>query len=385
MLQVSALEVRDPLELEGLGAWECTHAPCAPCSQHAMVAEYRRILGAALDKGLDAGAVLNACEEARLWWDERASAAPRSQIASRIELGVEGPNVPVECKGILLLGGSGRRLESLTHYANKHLLPVYDRPSAFFALNNLLLAGVRDIAVVTTPEDYGLYAELLGDGSRYGVSLAYLVQDAPDGISRAMLLAREFADGRRVAVSLGDNAYYKPGLQRDLQLAAGSGAGMTIFAAPTDDPFHFCVLEFNREGRAVGLEFKPEIPASPWVITGLFFLENQAFDMVAGVAPDRCGEHQIFPVLESYFRSKRFEVYRHDAAVRWFDVGREETLFAASLQAWRDTAPGGCRIPYPEETALALGNIDVRRLEQRIAELPNGAYRRQLRRAADAY
>lgn len=281
-------------------------------------------------------------------------------------------------KGILLAGGTGTRLWPLTRAISKQLLPVYDKPLVYYPLSTLMLAGVRDILVISTPADEPRFRELLGDGSPWGLSLSYAVQPAPEGIAQAFRIGREFVGGDRVALILGDNIYHGHGLSGLLRTLAARSDGATIVGAMVRDPGRYGVAEVGRDGRIVGLEEKPSQPASRIAVTGLYFYDNDILRIAAGLRPSARGELEITDANRAYLEQGRLAIEVLGRGVAWFDAGTPESMLEAAHYVASVERRSGLKIAVPEEIAWRLGYIDDLQLEGLAARMPGSSYGRYL-------
>jgi glucose-1-phosphate thymidylyltransferase len=268
-------------------------------------------------------------------------------------------------KGIILAGGSGTRLYPITMSVSKQLLPVYDKPMIYYPLSTLMLAGIREILVITTQQDQRQFQQLLGDGSQYGLRLEYAAQPTPGGLAQAFIIGREFVGADNVALALGDNIFYGHGLPDDLRRAALRREGATVFAYQVRDPERYGVVEFNADGRAVSLEEKPESPRSNWAVTGLYFYDNRVLDVARELKPSARGELEITDVNKTFLEWESLSVEKLGRGIAWLDTGTHETLQQAALfiQALQDRQ--GMMVACPEEIAYHLGWItaeDVARI-----------------------
>ena len=280
-------------------------------------------------------------------------------------------------KGIILAGGSGTRLYPLTRAVSKQLMPVYSKPMIYYPLSTLMLAGIRDVLIITTPEDQALFRQLLGTGEAIGLRISYAPQPKPEGLAQAFVIGREFIGDDRVALALGDNIFYGAGLSEMLRHAAELKSGATVFAYTVRDPERYGVVELDESGRAISLEEKPRAPRSPFAVTGLYFYDNQVVDIAANLRPSPRGELEITDVNRAYMEAGRLHVQVFGRGIAWLDTGTFESLLQASTFVQSIEERQGQMMACIEEIAYRLGYIEagaLRALAEPMRRNPYGEY-----------
>ena len=281
-------------------------------------------------------------------------------------------------KGLILAGGSGTRLYPVTHVISKQLLPVYDKPMVYYPLSTLMLAGIREILVITTPEDNPNFVRLLGDGSQWGISIQYAVQPKPEGLAQAFIIGREFCRAEPVALVLGDNIFHGAGLTTLLHAAVARASGATVFGYRVHDPQRFGIVEFDGTGKVLSVEEKPANPRSDWALTGLYFFDGRVSDFASALKPSKRGELEITALMDVYLQRGELQVERLGRGITWFDTGTHEALLDAAIFIRLIEQRQKLKIACLEEIALQQGFLSEVEFRKLLTVLKHSMYREYL-------
>ena len=281
-------------------------------------------------------------------------------------------------RGIILAGGAGTRLHPLTQVISKQLLPVYDKPMVYYPLSTLMLAGIREVLVITTPEDSANFVRLLGNGSQWGLSIQYAVQPRPEGLAQAFIIGREFCRGEPVALVLGDNIFHGAGLTTLLHSAAARASGATVFGYRVHDPQRFGIVDFDATGKVLSVEEKPAAPRSDWALTGLYFFDGRVSDYASSLAPSKRGELEITALMDLYLQRGELQVERLGRGITWFDTGTHEALLDAAIFIRLIEQRQKLKIACLEEIALQQGFLSEAEFRGLLATVKQSAYREYL-------
>lgn len=286
----------------------------------------------------------------------------------------KSPEIHSSTRGIILAGGSGTRLYPITKVLSKQLVPLYDKPMIYYPLSVLMLTGIRDVLIITTPQDHQAYSALLEDGSQLGINLTYATQPSPDGLAQAFIIGRDFVGGHNVSLILGDNVFFGHGMIESTLRAVQRKSGATVFAYHVSDPHRYGVVDFDAEGRALSIEEKPAHPKSHYAVTGLYFYDNQVLDIAASIRPSARGELEITEVNNRYLERKQLHVETLGRGFAWFDTGTHRDLLAASNYIETISTRQRVQVACLEEVAFNMGYIDLEQLKRLTAPMIKSSY-----------